>query len=114
MKSIELLFLVMFILIIYVALIKDMDSNMIIAMSSIWFVVLWIGWDNMGAWKNNKIQLVAVNPEPPQSALGPPQPALEPPSGLPALEPPSGLPALGPPQPALGPPPAQESRGADL
>jgi len=97
MKSIELLFLVMFILIIYVALIKDMDSNMIIAMSSIWFVVLWIGWDNMGAWKNNKIQLVAVNPEPPQ-------PALEPPSGLPALGPPSGLPALGPPQSASGPP----------
>lgn len=91
MKSIELLFLVMFILIIYMALIKDMDSNMIMTMVGIWFVVLWIGWDNMGAWKNNDItQLInAVNPGAELPSGHPSGPtSSEPPSG-----PPYGLPA---------------------
>ena len=103
MKSIELLFLVMFILIIYLVLVKDMDSNMIMAMAGIWFVVLWIGWDNMGAWKNNDItQLInTVNPwaelpsgPPSGPPYGPPYgPPSEPPSGPTSSEPPFGLPA---------------------
>ena len=50
MKSFELLLTVLFVLIIYLIIIKDMDSSLIMGMSSIWFVILYIGWDNMGAW----------------------------------------------------------------
>ena len=60
MKSFELLLTVLFILIIYLVVIKDMDSNLIMGVSSIWFVILWIGWDNMGAWddSNKTVKMV--------------------------------------------------------
>lgn len=72
MKSFELLLTVLFVLIIYMVIIKDMDSSLIMGMSSIWFVILYIGWDNMGAWdesdktekmikKLNKMSMKAKN-----------------------------------------------------
>ena len=37
-----------------------MDSSLIMGVSSIWFVILWIGWDNMGAWdgSNKTVKMV--------------------------------------------------------
>jgi hypothetical protein len=33
---------------------QKMESGIVVGMTSLWFVILWIGWDNMGAWDYNK------------------------------------------------------------
>jgi hypothetical protein len=33
---------------------QRMESDIVIGMTSLLFVILWIGWDNMGAWDYNK------------------------------------------------------------
>jgi len=54
MKSFELLLTVLFIIIIYMVVGQRMESDIVIGMTSLLFVILWIGWDNMGAWDYNK------------------------------------------------------------
>lgn len=54
MKSFELLLTVLFIIIIYMVVGQKMESGIVVGMTSLWFVILWIGWDNMGAWDYNK------------------------------------------------------------
>lgn len=54
MKSFELLLIVLFIIIIYMVVGQKMESGIVVGMTSLWFVILWIGWDNMGAWDYNK------------------------------------------------------------
>ena len=54
MKSFELLLTVLFIIIIYMVVGQKMESSIVVGMTSLWFVILWIGWDNMGAWDYNK------------------------------------------------------------
>ena len=54
MKSFELLLTVLFIIIIYMVVGQKMESGIVVGMTSLWFVILWIGWDNMDAWDYNK------------------------------------------------------------
>ena len=54
MKSFELLLTVLFIIIIYLTVGQNMESNIVVGVTSLFFVILWIGWDNMGAWDYNE------------------------------------------------------------
>ena len=55
MNSFEILITLLFIVIIYAAIFKKMTSEMIIGGSALWFVILWIGFDNMGMWSNSPL-----------------------------------------------------------
>jgi beta-glucosidase-like glycosyl hydrolase len=55
MKSLELLLLFTFIIVLFLVISKKIPSQMIASTAAIWFVMLWIGFDNMGAWNNSPI-----------------------------------------------------------
>lgn len=50
MNSIELLLTLVFIVIIYMVVAKGLTSDLVVGAAALWFVILWIGFDNMGAW----------------------------------------------------------------
>jgi hypothetical protein len=55
MNSLELLLLLTFVIVLYMVLIKNMNSNILAGGAVLWFVILWIGFDNMGAWDTNDV-----------------------------------------------------------
>lgn len=52
MNSLELILLVLFIVIVYLTIIQKIPSELIVGVVALWFTVLWIGADNMGAWNS--------------------------------------------------------------
>jgi TATA-binding protein-associated factor Taf7 len=61
MKSLELLLLFTFIIVLYLVISKKIPSQMIAGIAAIWFVMLWIGFDNMGAWDNSPINSLTTS-----------------------------------------------------
>jgi hypothetical protein len=54
-SSFNLLLTVLFIIIIFNVVVNRIPSHLIMGTLSVWFVILWISWDNMGAWDYNNI-----------------------------------------------------------
>lgn len=69
-SSFNLLITVLFIIIIFNVVVNRISSHLIMGTISVWFVILWISWDNMGAWDYNSIidtTLKACGVKPPKS-----------------------------------------------
>lgn len=54
-NSWNLLLTILFIVIIYHVVVKGIPSQIVIGTLCMWFVVLWISWDNLGAWDASMI-----------------------------------------------------------
>lgn len=54
MKSLQILLTVLFIIIVYQVVVQKMKSDIVIGTTCLMFVVLWVSWDNLGAWDYNK------------------------------------------------------------
>jgi hypothetical protein len=69
-SSFNLLITVLFIIIIFNVVVNRISSHLIMGTISVWFVILWISWDNMGSWDYNSIidtTLKACGVKPPKS-----------------------------------------------
>jgi hypothetical protein len=62
MNSFELLLLLLFIVIVYLVVVQRAPTEIVIGGAALWFVMLWIGGDNMGAWdKMNILEHVGIH-----------------------------------------------------
>ena len=53
MDPLTLLLMFLFVIIVFNVVSEKMPSEMIVGSASLMFVMLWISWDNLGAWENS-------------------------------------------------------------
>lgn len=56
MNSLEMLFTFLLIIIVIFVIFKRLPSESVIGLGALWFIILWIGFDNMGKWENSPIK----------------------------------------------------------
>jgi hypothetical protein len=58
MNSLEILITIIFIVIIYIVIGDKIPPELIVGVTALLFTILWIGFDNMGAWSTSSINVV--------------------------------------------------------
>lgn len=61
MNSLEMLFTFLLVIIIIYIIIRKIPSELVIGLVALWFIILWIGFDNMGKWENSPINQAMVS-----------------------------------------------------
>ena len=61
MNSLEILLTLVFVVILYMVVCKELTSEMVATAAALWFVVFWIGFDNIGAWSSSSVNIALEN-----------------------------------------------------